>query len=67
MCVCLPFIFIADQTLFIQPIDFSFQNFSNLTKKNNQLDTPAQTQYFSATSQGTRGAEEDQVAMACPR
>jgi hypothetical protein len=31
---------------FIASIDFSFQNFSNRSKKNNQLDTLFDTQYF---------------------
>jgi hypothetical protein len=34
-------------------VDFSFQNFSNRRKKNNQLDTLVLTQYFSATSHDT--------------
>ena len=34
------------ETLFIQCIDFFFQNFSNRCKKNNQLDTPGGSPYF---------------------
>jgi hypothetical protein len=38
------------KVFFILSIDFSFQNFSNRSNKNNQLDTRFETQYFSATS-----------------
>jgi hypothetical protein len=36
------------QILFIPLIDFSSQNFSNRSKKNNRLDIPFGTQYFCA-------------------
>ena len=39
-----PFVFIETGALLIRAIDFSFQNFSNRSKKNNQLDTLFYTQ-----------------------
>jgi hypothetical protein len=43
------FVFIAAKLLLIRSIDFFFQNFSNRTNKNNQLDTRPCSQYFSPT------------------
>ena len=43
------FVFIARKILLIVSIDFSFQNFPNRSKKNNQLDTLVRTQYFANT------------------
>ena len=41
-----PFVFIKAELSFIAAIDFPFQNFSDDSKKNNQLDSTLGTQYF---------------------
>jgi hypothetical protein len=63
----LAFVFIVAKVLFIQSIDLFFQNFSNRTKKNNQLDTAAGSQYFVPTSQNAREAFKIQISKKRPR
>lgn len=60
------FVFIVAKVLFIRPIDFFFQNFSDSRKKNNQLDTAPASQYFFSHQLEHASSFKDQVVNQAP-